>query len=247
MKKILLIGALVVAFQTTYAQVTLIPKAGLTSSDIKTKIDEPRGGSDVGFSASDAQTKLGFTVGVGINIPITKALSFQPEVSFIQKGRSAVVHVDAVTVGDIVIGHYDAESKLTLNYLEIPVLAKYTVSLAKGATQLFVVAGPSFALGVGGKLKQETTYSDRGVITTTSNEANVKFGSKTFSTDEYGVERRGDIGLQTGLGALLFKKIMIDVRYTFGMTKLWDFEDIDISTKNRVLQFTVGVPFTLKK
>jgi hypothetical protein len=246
MKKIILIGALIVVFQITYAQITWIPKAGLTSSKINTKIDEPDGSTD--YSIGDVRIKIGFTIGVGVNIPITKALSFQPELSFIQKGHSSSAHIASLTINDNVFENYNADSKLTLNYLEMPVLAKYTVSLAKGAAQLFVVAGPSFALGVGGKIKQETSFYYQGMIRTTSEEGKVKFGSdERFPNDNYGVERRGDIGLQTGIGAILFKKITVDVRYTFGMTNLWDVEEADIRYTNRALQFTVGVPLTLKK
>ena len=242
MNKIVLIGALVFSFQISCAQITWIPKAGLTISEIKTKIDGPDGGTE--FNSGSSSTKLGTTVGIGINMPITKALSLQPELSFIQKGYAASAYVSVAVDGNV-LEYYNTESKVTLNYLEMPVLGKYTVSLAKGTTQLFIVAGPSFALGVGGKLKRETTLYNSGTTTTTSRESKVKFGSDEISSDKYVVERRGDIGLQTGIGAILFKKIMVDVRYTRGMTKLWDTDGISI--KNRVFQFTVGVPFTLKK
>lgn len=45
----------------------------------------------------------------------------------------------------------------------------------------------------------------------------------------------------------LTSSIMIDLRYAFGMTDLYDLKGVDISIKNRVLQLTVGMPLVLKK
>jgi opacity protein-like surface antigen len=244
MKKIVLIGALVVAFQITYAQITLIPKAGLTSSTVKTKVDE----EGIEIEVADTKIKLGFTVGVGLNIPITKAFSLQPELNFIQKGFSSEWDSDEE---GIVIGTLASKSKLTLNYLELPLLAKYTFNISKSSTQFFVEAGPSLALGVGGKAKIDNVISDGNNSTKISGEYKVKFGSDELfdirEAKEYPVENRTDVGLQLGAGTVFSNRIMIDLRYTFGMTNLYDVEGVDISIKNRVLQLTVGMPLALKK
>lgn len=204
MKRLFFTGAFVLIATFTFSQ-TLIPKAGVTLSKF--------GGSDV----EDAKFNLGFTLGLGFNLPVGNGpISVQPELNFAQKG----------TKGD----EDGSTAKLKLNYLEVPVLVKATFG---EATKFYVNAGPSIGLGLGGKIKvSEGSFSG---------EADVKFGDGDDEEVFY-IEKKTDFGLQLGGGVIIAEKIMIDLRYGLGLSSLYE----DGKVKNNVLQFTVGVPLNLK-
>ncbi len=204
MNRLFFTGAFVLIASFTFSQ-ALIPKAGVTLSKF--------GGEDV----EDAKFNLGFTLGLGFNLPVGDGpISVQPELNFVQKGTKA---------------EEDGESaKMTLNYLEVPVLIKATFG---EATKFYVNAGPSLGLGLGGKLK-----ASEGPI---SAEVDVKFGDGDDDEVVY-IEKKTDFGLQLGGGVIIAEKVMIDLRYGLGLSSLFE----DGKVKNNVLQFTVGIPLNLK-
>lgn len=204
MKKLIFTSVFALLASLSFSQ-TLIPKAGLAMAKL--------GGSDV----EDQKFNLGFTLGMGFNLPLGSGpLSIQPELNFIQKGSKANIDIYS--------------SKLKLNYLEVPVLVKATFG---ETTKFYFNAGPSIALGLGGKLK-----ATEGSIT---EEVDVKFGDGEDEEALY-VEKKTDFGLQFGGGVVIAEKIMIDIRYGAGLSSLFEDEKV----KNNVLQFTVGVPLNLK-
>jgi opacity protein-like surface antigen len=170
-----------------------------------------------GDDVEDAKFKPGFTIGAGLNMPLgTGMISLQPEINYIQKG--------------VKFEEGDISEKYTLNYLEVPVLVKATFG---EGTKFYVNAGPSVAFGLGGKYKWEEGDED--------GDGDIKFGDEDENSDDFYIEKGTDIGLQLGVGAIIAEKVMIDVRYGLGLTDLYD----DISVKNNVLQFTVGIPLSI--
>jgi hypothetical protein len=175
------------------------------------------GGSDV----EDQKFNLGFTLGMGFNLPVGSGpISIQPELNFIQKGSKTNLDIFGTTYS----------SKLKLNYLEVPVLVKATFG---STTKFYFNAGPSIALGLGGKMKVTEG--------STSEEADVKFGEGEDEETLY-VEKKTDFGLQFGGGVIIAEKVMIDLRFGAGLSSLFE----DETVKNNVLQFTVGIPLNLK-
>jgi hypothetical protein len=208
MKKLIFTNLLALVAGLTFGQ-TLIPKAGATFSKF--------GGSD----EKNQKFNVGFTLGMGFNLPLGAGpFSIQPELNFIQKGSE-----DNVTV---VTTNYT--TKFKLNYLEVPVLLKASFG---AATKIHINAGPSIAVGLGGKVKA-TQGSD-------SAEFNVKFGEGDDAKTLY-YDNKMDFGLQFGGGVTIAEIIMLDIRYGAGLSTLIE----NASVKNNVLQFTVGVPINLK-
>ena len=115
MKKLLLIAVLAVGFVSANAQkVELIPKAGISINR-----------QDI----SGKKTKVGFQGGMGVNITTgLKNFSVQPELNYVQKGTK--------------IKGVDGKSTYKFNYLEVPVLAKYSFG------PVYVDAGPSLGLRI---------------------------------------------------------------------------------------------------
>jgi hypothetical protein len=222
MKKILLLtGAALFFAAGVHAQgPSIIPKAGLTISKMAVKDDE------------GMKSKLGFTLGVGLNMPLGEGpISIQPELNFIQKGLK----------GESTEAGVATEITETINYLEIPFLVKATFG---EATKFYVNAGPSVGFGLGGK------YKYKGSIGGVSGEVDgkIKFGDGEEDDVAY-YDNSTDIGLQLGAGVVIAEKIVIDLRYGLGMTSLMDTPDgedkEDYMMKNRVFQFTVGIPLSL--
>jgi hypothetical protein len=191
------------------AQISIIPKAGVTFSSISYD-EEPE----------DQKTQIGFVGGVGLDIGIIKNFfSLQPELLFIQKGDR--------------FDERDVEAKTTLNYLELPLLAK--VSFGSQAIKGYLNAGPSLALGLTGKYKVEGGAN--------AGETDIRFGDSNNDGRRY-LDNRFDFGLQFGGGGsfgLGPGAVIADIRYGLGLSDLND-ED---KAKNRTFAFTLGYAIPL--
>ena len=218
---------------------TIIPKAGLSLST--NTASEAEDGIENTVSA-----KPGFTVGIGYNLPVGTVgkgvFSIQPELTFVQKGfkvKSSGEFYDGEAIYDV-----NAEQKYTVNYLELPVLAK--LEFGTGNARFFTYAGPSLGFGFGGKIKGDITFDDGFQSITEKIDGDIKFGDAPQDSgeenDDVYLDNRLDVGVQLGAGVTLFNKVVIDVRYGLGLTDLADSGD----SANRVLQFTVGIPIALK-
>jgi len=93
--------------------------------------------------------KTGFNGGFVAHIPVSKYLSFRPELKYVQKGGN--------------LNQDGYSNKLTLNYIELPVNFVFNTHSTKG--MFFVGLGPSFNMGLSGKSKGDDGDYD------------VKFGS----------------------------------------------------------------------
>jgi hypothetical protein len=220
MKPTIVVAAVLLVTGTLFAQ-TIIPRAGLTLSNSSFK--------PIDFAEKNSQKPLiGFTVGAGYDLFINDRLSVQPEINFIQKGHISedVAYPDGY--------EYVLKSTFRYNYLEVPIMAKFKFG---GVSKFYVTAGPSIAMGLGGKYKLSSTF---GGLPEQDIESKIHFSDKPNDYDGYDVyaDNRFDAGLQAGVGGLLFGKITLDLRYTYGFTDVYD----NYSSKNRVLQFSVGVP-----
>ncbi len=116
MKKSFLFFALLLMLGTAaQAQVSLIPKGGITLSNVN--FDQDLAGQ---------KSRLGYVAGLGVNFPLTsdKFFSIQPELLYIQQGTRA-------TDGDF-----------NLNYVQLPLLVKINFGMEN--LPIYVNAGPSF-------------------------------------------------------------------------------------------------------
>ncbi|MBL7845620.1 MAG: PorT family protein [Cyclobacteriaceae bacterium] len=225
MKEVLLSVSLMLILSSLFAQ-TIIPRAGITlSSSAYTP------NSDF-VEKTNQQHLTGFTVGVGYDLFINDRFSLQPEINFIQKGqkREDIAYPDNY--------EYKMKSEYRYNYLEVPVLVKVKFG---GVTKFYLSAGPSIALGLGGNYKFTSTFG--GLPLDEDVKSKIKFSDKPddYDGDDIYVDNRLDAGVQVGAGALLFGKVTVDIRYGLGLTDIYK----EYDSKNKVLQFSVGVPLNL--
>ncbi len=192
------VGLLIGVVSTTLAQVALVPKAGVNLARIA-------------FDQADnnnTQTRAVFVGGIGVLIGSPyHFFSLQPELLFTQKGYQG-----------------SKDSRLTVNYLEIPVMGRF--SLGSSSTRGYLGVGPSYGYALGG--------SSRGAD---GKESDLSFG------DGKGQIKRSDWGVQFGLGLtqrLGFGSLQVEGRYGLGLSNISPSE-----SHNRVVSFTVGYAITL--
>lgn len=129
-----------------------------------------------------------FNAGIYAAFPINDFIAIQPEILYSRKGAE-LTYDNALASG---------EAKFKLNYIEVPVLAKFNLT-----KNLNIHAGPYFAYLIDAQVKNE---SDGGSFDFEDN----------FDNDDF---NKFDVGISAGLG-LEFDSIGIGARYNFGTTKI---------------------------
>jgi len=173
---------------------------------------------------SDPDARIGFTIGGLAEYEISDAFSLQGELTYGQKGFYEKIP-----------GDYEATVKL--DYINIPILAKYYV--AEGFS---IEAGPELSFLLSAKFA-ETDLDN--------NEAYDDEDIKEFF-------KSTDIGLNFGLGYQLDNGIGINARYILGLANIYDysFETIgetkrrkddeigqNLEIKNKVFQISIFYTF----
>ncbi len=214
------VAALSVAAQ---AQVSIIPKVGISLSNIN--FDEDKSGQ---------KSNLGLVAGAGLNIPITSDgfFSIQPELYYIQKGTR--------------FNYGNEDTKFYHNHVELPLLLK--VNFGTEAVKLYVNAGPSFGYFLGGKIKRDNNtykieFNERDIalpfepglpalVDAGALSGDITYGKEQTNRLDIGLQFGGGVGFDAGPGAVL-----LDARYGFGLTDLSDFNsssDAVNKSKNNV-------------
>jgi hypothetical protein len=142
-------------------------------------------------------------------IGFSEKFAFQPEVSFIQKGYKT-------TLTD------DTEHKVTLNYIEAPILLKG--KFGSGAAKFTMVLGPTVAYAFNGKIKSGDS------------EADIDFDASETKQFEIGAMFGIGLDLKAGPGSLF-----LDSRLGWSMNNL-DNSDAsdDFRWHNRNVSFGAG-------
>ncbi|MBU1181638.1 MAG: PorT family protein [Proteobacteria bacterium] len=180
-------------------------KAGLNMANL----------TDAGEGVS-YKAKTGIALGGFAVFKVNDNLSIQPEFLYTQKGNKIEYSYEDLVGFDAlwnpIYETVTEKFKVKLDYIEIPVLVKYSFSPGE-STCPFIFAGP--ALGILMSAKADST--------------NIKSDCNSL-----------DIGLVLGGGVELESGVSIDLRYDMGMTKVFDFEGGDNKEKNTVISLMVG-------
>jgi hypothetical protein len=157
--------------------------------------------------------RTGFTAGLFMNAPLSKNFYFQPALNFVQKGYDQK--------------EGDASSKLSYNYLELPLNFVYSVKQNEG---LFIGAGPAISFGLSGKAK----------VTDPSGSASekIKFGSGDEEV------KRSEFGADVLAGYRFAGGFLISANYYLGLSNIQNGNANDIGTiKNKYFAFKIGYVF----
>ncbi len=193
----------------------------------------------------EAKSTSGFTLGVTYDYPINSIPNFSilGGLFYVPKG----------------ISMFEGEETYNANYLELQALAKYKISLPvlNNELNVFALAGPYVAFGVGGSIDIETEEGKEDDM------------FEDLST--FDIYKRFDAGLVLGLG-VNYRNYSLTFRYGLGLTNIFDKEKYaetilefngnekggssydylkdeliseveDINVKNRTFMITLGYRF----
>lgn len=196
MKKFLAITAVVLGLGLQAQQtkdtkkdsgIELIPKAGITIATQSIK------------NMDGEKSKTSFQAGLGVNIQTgLQNFSVQPEVNFISKGTRIKNHFGNQTYN--------------LNYIEIPVLAKYSFG------PVYVNAGPSIGFLVGKSDKIKAAYG------------------KTKTLD-FGLQMGAGVAIPAGPG-----KLIVDGRYNLGLSNISDEKGVNVKNRGFAVSLGYAIP-----
>ncbi|WP_194766449.1 porin family protein [Tamlana sp. I1] len=170
-----------------------------------------------GDDVEDLDGLTGFHVGGVAEIMFSDKFSIQPEIIYSAQGAKS--EESETFEGET----FEYKSKAKLDYINIPVIAKYYVTEG-----LSLEAGPQVGFLASAKGKDEVTID----------------GDTESDTEDLKEYVKGvDFGLGLGLGYKLENGLNFSARYNLGLANISDDEDSDDSLKNNVIQLSVGFMF----
>jgi len=215
MKKILFAAVGLLA-AISYAQdITYGAKAGVNISNFS--------GNDI----EDTKPVFGALFGGFAEISISDKFSIQPELLFSMQGARSEYSESEPGYS------FSEENRTKLNYLNIPVLAKYFIN-----EKIALLAGPQVGILLSAKEKFEGTETFMGQT--------ISYAETIDAKDFY---RSIVLGFNIGVTYSFTDKIFVDARYNLGLSSITkkftdEFGDsFSANIKNNVLQFSIGYKF----
>ena len=221
MKKLFIITMTLAAFTLQAQDVTFGAKAGLNIAsaafDFPSGVEEP-----------DLKSRTSIHFGLTAEFPVSDTFSVQPELLFSSLGAKSDESYSYFDGFDDLEESYETTSKL--NYLLIPVMAKFYLSDA-----FSLEAGPQigFLMSAKNEGSYELRYSDTGEV----------IDSDSGSVDTKDSYKSTDFALNFGVGYKLESGLNFGLRYSLGLTNLDDPEVDNYSTSSRNFQLSVGYNF----
>ena len=202
MRKLMIAAIAVVGISATglaQQQVKFGPKAGVNLANLS--------GMD------DTDMKIGFHVGAVAEIKFNDKFSLQPELLYSAQGTKIDMSMDIPMIGKL-----EFESKTNLDYINIPIMAKY-----------YFVEG--FSVEVGPQVSFLIKAEEKAKSDGESETLDIKDGLNSI-----------DFGLGFGLAYDLPQGLFINARYNLGLTDIVKDNNGD-AVKNSVIQVGVGFKF----
>ena len=205
----LVVIAFVVLAHRSYGQFgfSLGPKGGLAVTTFR------------GADADNIKSRTNWFGGVFLNFQLGKVFALQPEFLLTERGADVTSN--------------NMRSNFSINYFEVPVLAKIRLPLAGEVIFPHVLIGPNFAFKTNFDLSSTDTGSGAAVDVSTSN------------------VKKSDIGALVGAGVDIQTRgsgvfFTIDGRYGFGFSDINDNDNM-IALRNAGWMFAAGVGFRIGK
>lgn len=196
------------AVTETYAQ-TFGIKAGVNLANQTAKDDDDS-------YDDDYKSKIGFNVGVTLDIPISDVVSFETGLIASSKGSK--------------VEGTGFEAKTNLLYVDIPLTAKFSFEINRDS-KFYIAAGPYVGIGLSGKSTSKVDGLDE-------QEEDIKWGSDEAEDDL----KRLDYGAQINIGAE-FSGFQIGAGYGLGLANIAPSDANGFKATNRVISVTVGYRF----
>ncbi|WP_304158004.1 porin family protein, partial [Mesonia mobilis] len=179
----------------------------------------------LGGDAEDADSRTGLHIGAIAELMLTESFSIQPELLYSMQGAKSE-YSDSYTEMGVTVTE-SGEAELKLDYIVLPILAKYYI------TEGFSVqAGPQVGFLMSAKAEGDYTATAMGTSV-----------SESFSEDVKDELSTVDFGVSAGLGYDLDMGVFFQARYYLGLSNIYDVESDNFSVQNNVLQVSVGYKF----
>jgi OmpA-OmpF porin, OOP family len=176
------------------------------------------------------QTRTGGHAGVQFSYPLSEVWAMEMGIVFGTKGFKVIQEFGSNK-------EFFGEENFYMLYLDFPVMVKYRKEIGQ-KTSLYVSAGPSYGIGVGGRLKFDIASENEELLI---NEK-MPFGRD----EEVHIIRRHDLGLQIGTG-IDFERFRFGVFYNQGIINVSSRFRDETTARNRVFGIHVGYHIKLKK
>jgi hypothetical protein len=171
----------------------------------------------------------GFTLGVPFELGISDLFAVQAELNFIQKGFSSSSEYSSTGITAKSTGTF------TVNWLEIPVLAKIRFGSSEGISG-GIFAGPSFGFGLSGSGKSTTTTTINNVPKTETSSNTLNFKDDKHSQVDFALNFGGEVN---------YMNAFLDLRYQLGLTNMFTEKNVGESAKTRGFGISVGYRFPI--
>lgn len=168
-----------------------------------------------GDDVEDTDGRTGLNLGLFAEIGVTETFKVQPEVLYSQQGLQSDFE--------------GGESKLKLDYINVPVMAKFYV-----ADGFALEAGPQFGFNVSSKYELQLQNSNGDEIA--SAQKDVEDGVKKF-----------DLGIGGGVSYTMSSGLFLQARYVHGLNSVYEGDSDDVGLQgdlhNSNLSVSVGYFF----
>ncbi len=125
-------------------------------------------------------------------------------------------------------GGKEGDNKMTIKYLEIPLVLKYGIK-ATDDIAVLPFAGPYFSYGIGGRIKGKAYDLDGSLM-------------GKVDTSSFNFVNHADMGLKVGCGAE-YDMLYMEAGYQFGIANIADDDAIDGTVHGNALFINFGVNF----
>jgi hypothetical protein len=246
--KILLISIIGMALcNTINAQLQVGLKGGISVPELKGNNEQSKGYT----------SRLAVYAGVLGEFPMTRTVSIQPEINFSPQGgqRKGLQQIPADAISGITLPagtnlYANFRSTTILDYIEIPVLAKFTFG---NKLKYYACLGPHISFLV--KAKTETSGTSLIYLDESGTTPLMKDGyplpaiSLDHTTDIKESIKNVNAGIQGGLGIQYFLgpgSIFVDGRAILGLIDIQTHPETDGKNKTGSLAVAMGFKTTLK-
>lgn len=205
------------------AQTSFGLRLGSTWSNVNTS-------TAIGNATPNFKSLNGFSIGAFAEIPVAANFSIQPEIGFTRKGFVLNEGFDAPLFGvDLPVG-VTAETKF--DYLEVPILAKY--SFGEDKLKAYVAVGPNIGYALNGRVDTKTNL----LVDINLGSTNINLADEDFNRVELGATGAAGVSYDAG-----FATLFMDARYNHGFTEAYNLPFVD--EKVRTSGFGINLGFAV--
>lgn len=219
-QQVLTIAALLLSATYSYAQISVGAKAGVYTSFIDVT-DAVEG------LTQNVEGLTTATFGIVTEIGLGENFSFQPELLYTTKGFKVSEGLNINLGGFPIPAGVTASTKI--NYLELPLLAKY--KFGNEGLRFNITAGPVVSYAMNGQLDTRANL----LLDINPIKTNIDLDALNYERLEVSASIGAGLAYETSGG-----EFFADARYVHGFSDLYNAPVVDLNLKNRGVGVTLG-------